>query len=75
MKVTFMGAARTVTGSCYIMECGSTRFALDCGMHQGNKEIETSAADADTDQGRAGDGRDIANHRAHLRDDALQALG
>ena len=40
MKVTFMGAARTVSGSCYIMECGSTRFALDCGMHQGNKEIE-----------------------------------
>ena len=40
MKVTFMGAARTVSGSCYVMECGSTRFALDCGMHQGNKEIE-----------------------------------
>lgn len=40
MKVTFMGAARTVSGSCYVLECGATRFALDCGMHQGNKEIE-----------------------------------
>jgi len=40
MKITFMGAARTVSGSCYILECGSTRFALDCGLHQGNKEIE-----------------------------------
>lgn len=40
MKVTFLGAARTVSGSCYILECGSTRFAVDCGMHQGNKEIE-----------------------------------
>ncbi|MEF2231039.1 MAG: MBL fold metallo-hydrolase [Pseudodesulfovibrio sp.] len=40
MKITFMGAARTVSGSCYIIECGSTRFAVDCGMHQGNAEIE-----------------------------------
>jgi len=40
MKITFMGAARTVSGSCYIIECGGKRFALDCGLHQGNKEIE-----------------------------------
>lgn len=40
MKVTFMGAARTVTGSCYILEHEGVRFAVDCGMHQGNKEIE-----------------------------------
>jgi metallo-beta-lactamase family protein len=35
-----MGAARTVSGSCYIIECAGKRFALDCGLHQGNKEIE-----------------------------------
>lgn len=40
MKITFMGAARTVSGSCYILECGGKRFAVDCGMHQGNREIE-----------------------------------
>lgn len=40
MKITFMGAARTVSGSCYILECGNKRFAVDCGLHQGNKEIE-----------------------------------
>ncbi|MFH1914103.1 MAG: MBL fold metallo-hydrolase [Pseudomonadota bacterium] len=40
MKVTFMGAARTVSGSCYIIECAGSRFALDCGLHQGNREIE-----------------------------------
>lgn len=40
MKITFMGAARTVSGSCYIIECAGKRFAVDCGMHQGNKEIE-----------------------------------
>lgn len=40
MKITFMGAARTVSGSCFIIECAGKRFALDCGLHQGNKEIE-----------------------------------
>jgi metallo-beta-lactamase family protein len=40
MKVKFMGAARTVTGSCFILETGGHRFAIDCGMHQGNGEIE-----------------------------------
>lgn len=35
-----MGAARTVTGSCYIVEASGHRFAIDCGMHQGNEEIE-----------------------------------
>ncbi|MBG0775877.1 MAG: MBL fold metallo-hydrolase [Desulfovibrionaceae bacterium] len=40
MKIRFMGAAQTVTGSCYVIETGGTRFAVDCGMHQGNAEIE-----------------------------------
>lgn len=40
MKITFLGAARTVTGSCYIIETGKTRFAVDCGMYQGTAEIE-----------------------------------
>lgn len=40
MKISFLGAARTVTGSCYIVDTGSARFAIDCGMHQGNTAIE-----------------------------------
>ncbi|MGV8057438.1 MAG: MBL fold metallo-hydrolase RNA specificity domain-containing protein [Smithellaceae bacterium] len=40
MKITFLGAARTVTGSCYIIETGQIRFAVDCGMYQGMAEIE-----------------------------------
>jgi metallo-beta-lactamase family protein len=40
MKIKFMGAARTVSGSCYIIECAGKRFAVDCGLHQGNAEIE-----------------------------------
>ncbi len=40
MKVQFLGAAQTVTGSCYIIEACGARFTVDCGMHQGNKAIE-----------------------------------
>ena len=40
MKITFLGAAQTVTGSCYVIETGASRFAVDCGMFQGNSAIE-----------------------------------
>ena len=40
MKVQFLGAAQTVTGSCYMVEAAGKRFCIDCGMHQGNKAIE-----------------------------------
>ena len=40
MKITFLGAAQTVTGSCYVIETTSSRFAVDCGMFQGNSAIE-----------------------------------
>ncbi|EPR31585.1 Beta-Casp domain containing protein [Alkalidesulfovibrio alkalitolerans DSM 16529] len=40
MKINFLGASRTVTGSCYVVEAGGVRFAVDCGMHQGNRDIE-----------------------------------
>lgn len=40
MKINFLGAAQGVTGSCYILETGGHRFTVDCGMHQGNAEIE-----------------------------------
>ncbi len=47
MKIKFMGAAKTVTGSCYIVETQGHRFAVDCGMHQGNAEIEKRNWDID----------------------------
>ncbi len=40
MKVEFLGAARTVTGSATLLEKDSLKWLVDCGMHQGDKTIE-----------------------------------
>lgn len=38
MQITFLGAAREVTGSCFLVETSTTRFLVDCGMFQGGRE-------------------------------------
>ena len=40
MKITFLGATRTVTGSNYLVEAAGKKFLVDCGMWQGNSELE-----------------------------------
>jgi metallo-beta-lactamase family protein len=40
MFLQVCGAAREVTGSCYVVEVGPTRFLVDCGMHQGGEKEE-----------------------------------
>ncbi len=39
MTLTFLGAARTVTGSKHLLETGNTRVLVDCGMFQGLKAL------------------------------------
>ena len=40
MKITFLGATKTVTGSNYLVEAAGKRFLVDCGMWQGKAELE-----------------------------------
>lgn len=37
MRLTFLGAAGTVTGSRYLVETAKTRLLVDCGLYQGVK--------------------------------------
>lgn len=39
MKLTFLGATGTVTGSKYLLEDGGKKFLIDCGLFQGLKEL------------------------------------
>jgi metallo-beta-lactamase family protein len=56
MKLTFLGAARTVTGSAHLLQVNGRRILFDCGLNQGkrkeafarNREVEIPAEELDT---------------------------
>jgi metallo-beta-lactamase family protein len=55
MKVTFLGGARTVTGSMHLVETARSHVLLDCGLFQGhrdeaeriNRQVPVAAVQAD----------------------------
>jgi len=40
MKITFLGATKTVTGSNFLVEAAGKKFIVDCGMYQGAAQDE-----------------------------------
>lgn len=52
MKLTFLGAAHQVTGSCFLLEAAGKNILIDCGMEQGPdifdyQELNVNAAEID----------------------------
>jgi glyoxylase-like metal-dependent hydrolase (beta-lactamase superfamily II) len=45
MKLSFHGAAGTVTGSCHLVEAAGRRILIDCGLLQGSCELAHENAD------------------------------
>ncbi len=39
VRITFYGAAQTVTGSKYLLESARSKVLVDCGLFQGHKEL------------------------------------
>ena len=46
MKLTFLGATNTVTGSRFLLEIGERKLLIDCGLFQGYKYLRQRNRDA-----------------------------
>ena len=73
MKITFLGAAHEVTGSCTYIEVGDKKGVVDYGMEQGknlfeNAELPVSPAELDFALGRTGHEGDAPSHRNNQED-------
>ena len=47
MKLTFIGAAHEVTGSCHYIEACGKHILIDCGMEQGINVLENAPLPVD----------------------------
>lgn len=45
MRIQFLGATKTVTGSCFYVETDNVKFLVDCGAFQGPEELENKNYD------------------------------
>lgn len=43
MRLSFLGAAHEVTGSCHFLEACGKKLIIDCGLQQGEDEFDNSA--------------------------------
>ena len=46
MKISFHGAAEGVTGSCHLLQVGTKKILIDCGLFQGSREVEEENANS-----------------------------
>src|ERR1700719_4550910 len=44
LKLSFHGADRSVTASCHLVGCDGKRILIDCGLHQGSRELDEENA-------------------------------
>jgi len=44
MKLQFLGATKTVTGSCFYLECNDMKILVECGLSQGENADEINRA-------------------------------
>ena len=77
MRIAFLGAAQTVTGSQHLISVNGSRILLECGLYQGkrrdsfdrNRNLPFDAAGVDAvvlSHAHIDHSRNIAEHRSRV---------
>ncbi len=72
-KLTFLGAARTVTGSKYLLDIDGRKILIDCGLFQGLKEPAASKLGAAAARRRLTCRRSSSRMRISITQDICRA--